>query len=124
MVQDMTKALKQAALLRNNLEGCLKAAEAPMTGRELADWPSVQEVIGTSLSGYSKLSAQLQQMVRKGWIEKLGKGQSTTYRWVTHRMPPAEQAATPVDLHLRVNRAARTVAFSFLGLNITIEVAQ
>ena len=124
---DMRKALKQAALLRNRLETCLQAAAAPMTGRELADWPSIVEVTGTGLSGYGKLSVQLQQLVKKGYVDKIGKGTLTTYAWRQKRLAAAEPVPAPTllpELRLRVNKSNHSLSFVFEGLSITIEVAQ
>lgn len=121
MATDMKKALRQSALLRNRLETCLRCAPAPMTGRELYEWPSVLEVVGTSLSGYSKLSTQLKNMLSKGVVEKIGMGAATTYRWQGASLP-AKPTPLP-ELKLRVNKTNNTLTLQFAGLAITIEVA-
>lgn len=122
---DMTKALRNAALLRNLMETCLKAAPGPMTGRELADWPSIQEHTGTGLQGYSRLSTQLQNMVAKGTVEHIGKGVTSTYRWVGKAAAPkAAPAVVLPELKLRINKAHNTLTLQFAGLQITIEVAE
>lgn len=122
MAMDMKKALRQAALLRNRLEGCLRAASAPMTGREIAEWPSVQEVTGLGLPGYTRLSTQLRQMVSRGQLSQIGRGQSTTYAWC--EKSPTTSTGLPPDLKLRIDRKANTLQFCFAGATITIEVAQ
>jgi len=121
MVQDMRKALKQAAVLRNLIETCLRASASPMTGHELFTWPSITENVGTNLAAYSRLSTQVQRLVKERQVEKIGKGTNTTYAWITKR------AAAPVpsglaELNIRVSKANHTVSLTFEGLHITIGV--
>lgn len=123
MPTDMKKAIKQAALLRNLIESCLKAAGSPMTGRELADWPSIKEQIGTGLPGYGRFSTQLQQLVKRGFVDKIGGGMSTTYAWAATRPQAEVPAAHLPELRIKVNKAAHSLSFLFEGLSITIEVA-
>ena len=146
---DMVGALKQAALLRNRVESVLRAAPAPMTGRELADWQSIKEVIGNGASGssgYGKLSTQLQNMVHRRQLEKIGNGTTTSYKWLgappprkfKHRRSPVRVASeqpdapsevteavqkivTDQNFTIRVNKAKRTVNFGLQGLTIVIE---
>jgi hypothetical protein len=124
MVKDMNKALRDAALLRNLMETCLKASAAPMTGRELADWPSIAEHIGTGLSGYGKLSNQLSNMVAKGLVDKIGQGPITTYAWSNKQPTLKLQAVVLPELHLRLNRKAHSISFKFEGWLFTIDVAE
>lgn len=124
MPSDMRKAIKQAALLRNLIETCLQAAANPMTGRELFEWPSIKEQIGTNPSAYSRLSGQLVRLIKEGKISKIGQGMSTTYAWNRERTeaPKREVAAAP-ELHLCINRAEHSLSFVFEGLRIKIEIA-
>ena len=107
MVQDMGKAIKQAAVLRNLIETCLKASTDPMTGRELFDWPSISEQVGKALSGYSRFSSQLSSMVKKGSVERLGKGTNTTYFWKGEKAIAKPRTVAPValpELKIRINK--------------------
>ena len=121
MVQDMRKALKQAAVLRNLIETCLRASASPMTGNELFTWPSIMENVGTNLAAYSRLSAQMQRLVKERQVEKIGKGTSTTYAWVTKRTT-APVPSSLAELNIRVSKANHTVSLTFEGLHITIGV--
>lgn len=47
------KTIREAALLRNRIETCLRASSSPMTGREIANY--LVDVIGTNVQGYSRL---------------------------------------------------------------------
>ena len=122
MVQDMRKALKQAAVLRNLIETCLRASASPMTGNELFTWPSIMENVGTNLAAYSRLSAQMQRLVKERQVEKIGKGTSTTYAWVTKRTAAEPVLNSLTELNIRVSKANHTVSLTFEGLHITIGV--
>ena len=121
MVQDMRKALKQAAVLRNLIETCLRASASPMTGNELFTWPSIMENVGTNLAAYSRMSTQVQRLVKERQVEKIGKGTSTTYAWVTKRTT-APVPSSLAELNIRVSKANHTVSLTFEGLHITIGV--
>lgn len=123
MVQDMRKALKQAAVLRNLIETCLRASASPMTGHELFTWPSITENVGTNLAAYSRLSTQVQRLVKERQVEKIGKGTNTTYAWITKRATAAEPVPSGLaELNIRVSKANHTVSLTFEGLHITIGV--
>jgi hypothetical protein len=119
----MQKALREAALLRNKIETCLKAAAAPMTGREVAAYSGIPELIGKAEWAYGKVSAQLTNMYKKKLIERIGSGAAVTYRWIPTVVKVEAKSQVP-ELHLRVDKANRTISLQFEGLNITIEVAK
>jgi hypothetical protein len=122
MPTDMRKALKQAALLRNLIETCLRASPAPMTGGELFEWPSIKEQIGVNTAAYSRLSTQLQKLVKERQVAKIGKGSNTTYAWITERSSKESTPSALTELNIRVNKAQRTISLTFEGLHITIGV--
>ena len=97
-----------------------------MTGRELYDWPSVREQAGNGLAGYGRFSTQVQSMVAKGRIEKIGRGVNTTYRWTGDTVKaPVIVTSTPLpELKLRISKSRNTLTLQFAGLAITIEVAE
>ena len=110
--------LKDAALLRERMLSCLKAAPAPMSPKELFEWPSIAEQVGPR--GYHKVSTQITNMRERNEIERIGNGRSAVYRYVGEQKTAA--AADTNELHLQVDRARRAIAFKFAGLKFTIEV--
>ncbi len=120
---DMKKSLREAGLLRNLIETCLQASSNPMTGRELFEWPSIAEHLGKGLAAYSRFSTQLRSIVSKGRVEQIGKGATTTYRWVGAAPSVLKPTAINLpELKIRINKADHTLRLVFEGLAITLEV--
>jgi hypothetical protein len=123
---DRKKAIREAALLRNLLTTCVTAASDPMTGKEIFDWPSIKEYVGSNTNAYSRMSTQLQRLVKEKTFVQLGKGFNTTYTLSrpTNRIPPPDKASIKAlpELHVRINKVEHSIRFVFEGLAITLEV--
>lgn len=120
MISDRNTMFKGAALLRERILNCLRAAPAPMAPKELHEWPSIAEQVGPR--GYHKVTTQITNMRARGEIERIGSGRGAAYRYVEERVIAPPQEATESELHLQVDRAKRTIAFRFAGMKFTVEV--
>lgn len=123
-VTDMRKALREAALLRNLIETCLKAAPSPMGGRELADWPSISQQTGGGKRGYDKTLAQVRNLIKEGKVEKFGGGTSTEYSWNRKFVAQAADASLPPGLHIQFSKSKQSLRFTLGGVSITVEVTE
>jgi len=117
---DLKSAFAQAALLRNRLESCLRAAGGPMQARECLAIAGVAEIS----KDYAKVAAQLGNMVKQGIAVRIGAGNQTAYAINKNYVPPKAKGSLvgDADLRLKVNRADKTISFQFQGMNITIEI--
>lgn len=114
------KMLKDAALLRNRVRGCLKGTTDFMSPKSIFEWPSVQEMVGKN--GYHKVTSALRNMRQSGEAERIGSGPATVYRILPESAPKPSVAVNSDEIHLQVDRAKKRVSFVFLGLKLTIEV--
>lgn len=132
---DMKKAFREAALLRNRLEGCLKASANRMALRELVDWPSVAEVAGTGPKASSRVGYLIANMVKEGKVDRVGRSHATTYSWIggngqqqqagtTTMSLPATSPPELTSLHVQVNRAANKISFTLANMRITLEIIE
>ena len=132
------KMVRSAALLRNRIESCLRAASAPMVKSEIMEYSGVKEVIMNLLNADEKVSIQLRSLTKLKIIDRIGYGRWSSYAIVQSKgriIPPSPKITDPIalealkcirdplqDLHLRINKAAKTIEFTFNGLTITIEI--
>ena len=113
-------ALKNAALLRERIIGCVKAAPSPMTVGAIAEWPSVQEQ-APGKRGYYRVINQIGNLVKNGVFERIGvpkSGASYAYKGeVVAKPKPSHE-----ELVLQIDRTKKTVRFVFHGMAISIEM--
>jgi hypothetical protein len=114
----MKTTIQQVMALRNNIEGCLKAAPAPMGAKEVYEWPSVHQLV-PGRHGYQSVLYHLKQMAKEGRLGAIKAGKGSAYFVNDSSSQPA---AVMQDLDIQVNREKGEISLKFKGLNIRISV--
>lgn len=116
----MAKLFSEAAKLRNNIEGCVRAAPALMSQREVFEWPSVKELAGPH--GFKKVEYAIIQLAREGRLvrERMGREVYVKPGAVKPLTVAPASAGQPVDVE--VDKMTGAVVIRVKGVEIRITV--
>jgi hypothetical protein len=116
MVSTRSNDLKRAALLRERILGCLRAAPAAMSIAEVCSFAGIVELYHTRLLP-QKVAVQMRALAKQGLLTKTDPGQYVISKKGQEPAPSMLQ-----ELHLEVSKRDQQVSFIFGGLRVTVKI--
>jgi len=117
----MAKMFREAAKLRNNIEGCVRAAPAPMNQYEVFEWPSVKEVVGPR--GFKRVEYALLCLAREGRLIRERLGHMVYVRPVPiEDLPPSVVTTTVPSVDVNVDKINGAVTVKCKGIEVRITI--